>query len=84
MFGSVLQLDPHFSKLSNDVILDIHQLNVWTIKLFKVIELEVRTFDAEWMWWFQRRKKISSLGIANLIVNISGLEVVGLTIRLWV
>ena len=41
LFSAILQLDVLFSESSDGIVLDIHQLNVWAVKLLKVVQPDV-------------------------------------------
>lgn len=84
MDSAIFQFDTFLSKSHNRVILDINQLNIWTIELLVVCVLKARTLDAKGVWRLQRRQQVSRLRVAYTVSNISCPEIVSFSVGLGV
>ena len=49
MDGAILELDALGSEPNNWVVLDIYDIDIWTIELLVILVFKTRTLDAEGM-----------------------------------
>ena len=56
---TILEEESFLVEASDGIVLDINDINVWTIELFEVRVLEARTFHTPWVWWLLGNEDIS-------------------------
>lgn len=76
MLSAVGELDAGFGEGGDGVVFDVDDVDVGTVELLVVVELEAGALDAEGMGWLDGGEEVASLRVADAGADVLGPEVV--------